>query len=287
MNAGIATALSSVPATASPAPAITEAPFKSVVCGIDGSRSAHEAARQAATLVAPGGYLEFVAVADEWGVGLNASAVLSRKRARAALDEIAHEMRGCGAHVVTRALAGRPPWQSLLHESVGRDLLVVSRHSRSRLGGLAIGRTATNLVHRAHIPVLIASAPPTGTPFPGRILVAADGPGHPERAVRIAGQIARQTDADVTLLRLDWSRRARRPEIAEAVAELNSLRVEPVEVLIGGTPHRRIPEYAASERSGLIVLGSRGLTGPRTLSSVSERVAHEAPCSVLIVRPPV
>lgn len=34
----------------------------------------------------------------------------------------------------------------------------------------------------------------------------------------------------------------------------------------------------------LIVLGSRGLHGIRALGSVSERVAHRAPCSVLVVR---
>jgi nucleotide-binding universal stress UspA family protein len=32
------------------------------------------------------------------------------------------------------------------------------------------------------------------------------------------------------------------------------------------------------------VVGSRGLQGMRSLGSVSERVAHEARCSVLVVR---
>jgi fatty acid/phospholipid biosynthesis enzyme len=34
----------------------------------------------------------------------------------------------------------------------------------------------------------------------------------------------------------------------------------------------------------LLVVGSRGLQGFRALGSVSERVAHEARCSVLVVR---
>jgi nucleotide-binding universal stress UspA family protein len=34
----------------------------------------------------------------------------------------------------------------------------------------------------------------------------------------------------------------------------------------------------------LLVIGSRGLQGLRSLGSVSERVAHEARCSVLVVR---
>ena len=263
-----------------------EAPFQQIVCGIDGSRSAHEAAHQAAALVAPGGSIELVSVADEWGVGLNAAAVLTNKHARRALEEVAHELRGCGAHVQTRIASGRPPWETLMRESVGRDLLVVARHSRSRFGGVAMGSTASNLAHRAHIPLLISVAPPAGTCFPGRILVAADGPGHPERAVRMAGLIARSTGSEITLVRLDWSRRTKRPEIARAIAELSALGVEPAEVLTGGLPRRQIPELAAREQASLVVLGSRGLTGPRAIGSVSERVAHDAPCSVLIVRPP-
>jgi nucleotide-binding universal stress UspA family protein len=34
----------------------------------------------------------------------------------------------------------------------------------------------------------------------------------------------------------------------------------------------------------LLVVGNRGLQGLRSLGSVSERVAHEAACSVLVVR---
>ena len=43
---------------------------------------------------------------------------------------------------------------------------------------------------------------------------------------------------------------------------------------------------SAEEKADLIVLGSRGLSGIKAflLGSVSDRVAHHAPCSVLIVR---
>ncbi|MGH3044966.1 MAG: universal stress protein [Gaiellaceae bacterium] len=42
----------------------------------------------------------------------------------------------------------------------------------------------------------------------------------------------------------------------------------------------------AAKSADLLVVGSRGLHGVRALGSVSERVAHKAPCSVLVVRPP-
>lgn len=41
---------------------------------------------------------------------------------------------------------------------------------------------------------------------------------------------------------------------------------------------------AAGADADLLVLGSRGLHGLRALGSVSERVAHRAACSTLIVR---
>ena len=264
-----------------------EPPFRRIVCGIDGSRAAHEAACQAAALSAPGTAIELVAVADEWGVGLNAAATLTKAHARQTLDELARELRKQGCVVETRMVCGHPPYEALLREAAGADLLVVGRHSHSRFEGVAIGRTATNLVHRATLPLLVAAPAPSESPFPSRILVAADGPGNPERAVRLAGMIARECGSEITLVRVNWSRHARRPELAAAIADLNSLGVEPIEILTGGLPRRQIPQLAVQERVSLVIVGSRGLGGPRALGSVSERVAHESQCSVLIVRPPV
>jgi nucleotide-binding universal stress UspA family protein len=42
--------------------------------------------------------------------------------------------------------------------------------------------------------------------------------------------------------------------------------------------------HVLSEEADLLVVGSRGLRGIRALGSVSERIAHEARCSVLVVR---
>jgi nucleotide-binding universal stress UspA family protein len=42
---------------------------------------------------------------------------------------------------------------------------------------------------------------------------------------------------------------------------------------------------AASQEADLLVVASRGLRGVRALGSVSERVAHQAHCSLLVYRP--
>jgi len=63
-------------------------------------------------------------------------------------------------------------------------------------------------------------------------------------------------------------------EAAEAIAPELEAHAEPaVNVLV-----------AASESADLLVLGSRGLHGLKALGSVSERVAHQARSSVLVVR---
>jgi nucleotide-binding universal stress UspA family protein len=55
--------------------------------------------------------------------------------------------------------------------------------------------------------------------------------------------------------------------------------------VVPGRAKKVIVETAAREDASLIVIGSRNVGGVRALGSVSERVVHEAPCSVLVVRP--
>jgi nucleotide-binding universal stress UspA family protein len=56
-------------------------------------------------------------------------------------------------------------------------------------------------------------------------------------------------------------------------------------VRASGHADERIIQAATSENVALVAVGSRGLGGVRALGSVSERVAHRAPCSVLVARP--
>ena len=56
--------------------------------------------------------------------------------------------------------------------------------------------------------------------------------------------------------------------------------------LVEGRPSDIIVETAKKENIGLIILGNRGLSSLKEfiLGSVSDRVAHDAECSVLIVK---
>ena len=52
-----------------------------------------------------------------------------------------------------------------------------------------------------------------------------------------------------------------------------------------GRPHVATVAAAAHDEALLLRVASRQLRGRRALGSVSERLVHDAPCSVLILRP--
>jgi nucleotide-binding universal stress UspA family protein len=258
--------------------------FRLIVCGVDGSAEALEGVRQAGALAGPDTTIEIVAVYDEWAADDATGPTFGKHAAGRAVSRAKAELADSPARVLTRSVPSVFASGRLLEWAAGADLLVVGRHGHSRMGGVLVGSTATNLIHRAHLPVLIAARPAEGLSFPGRILVAAGGPSHPEEGVRLAARIARRSEAGVTLLRVEWAHSAKRPELAEAVTYLRELTgVEPDEIVVGGTPRRLIPEYAEREQASLVITGSRGLTGLRSVSSVSERVAHTCRCSVLVM----
>ena len=55
-------------------------------------------------------------------------------------------------------------------------------------------------------------------------------------------------------------------------------------VSVDGPPARTLVDVAEGDGAGLVVVGSEGKQGLPALRSVSERVAHLAPCSVLVMR---
>jgi nucleotide-binding universal stress UspA family protein len=260
--------------------------FRRIVCGIDGNRAALEGARQAAALADPGGEIELVFVTNEFGFARK-DLEPTPLRPDEALEQAEAELAGAPAKVATREVDtdGRWGWDTLLEAADDADVLVLGRHPTNPVEGVLIGGMTTYVLNHAELPVLAAVAPPHGLPFPGRILVAADGPGHPEDAVRLAAAIALRSGSDVVVLRVERKRRTARPEVDEAVAEIAEVTgTEPVEVVVAGEPHHVITEYAASECASLVITGNRGKTFVAGLHSVSERVAQRAPCSVLVIR---
>lgn len=261
-------------------------PFGRIACGIDGSRSCHLAVEQAIALSGPSTALVFVCVHERHGFGATRQATISTERADRALREAVKAAGDAGVDAAAELLLGGDPSPVLLDEGSRSDLLVVASHGGSRAGGIALGSTASTAVHRAKVPVLIARRPPESAPFPKRILVATDGSADAERAVEIAARIGHRYGSRVYLLSVDPEPHGDPKRIAvDAVNLTAELGAEPIVMRASGHAHERILETAAAESVSLVAVGSRGLTGVRALGSVSERVAHRAPCSVLVARP--
>lgn len=149
-------------------------------------------------------------------------------------------------------------------------LAAVGGQGHSRPVGIALGSVPTFLLHEAPCSVLVARATPAG---PGPVVVGVDG--SPQSALALAA--AREVGERLA--------RPVRPVagIRDAHVDLDAARA--LEPELEERPESAVDMLAhLSEGAGLVVVGCRGLQGVRSLGSVSERVAHEARCPVLVVR---
>ena len=137
------------------------------------------------------------------------------------------------------------------------------------------------------------------------ILVASDGSECALRAARMAATLAQKFDARLVLLTVYTPLTQLFPAYAIASMDLDAPIRAVQDAVIGcsghviaeagvaydarrevGSPAEHIVGVAEAERADLIVLGSRGLSGVKSLllGSVSDRVVHHAHCPVLVVR---
>jgi nucleotide-binding universal stress UspA family protein len=262
-------------------------PFGRIVCGVDGSRSAHVAVEQAVALAGPTTALVFVCVRAAHGAGATNQSSISVERADESLEAAVKTAREAGIEAAAEILHGEDPRPVLLDEASRSDLLVLASHGGSRRGGIMLGSAASAAVHRASVPVLVARRPPDpDVPFAHKILVASDGSPDAERAVELAARIGHRERSSVYLLTCTPVAHGDPKRIAVDAVDLTAgVGVEPTVIEAAGHPAERILETAAAEQVSLVAVGSRGLGGVRALGSVSERVAHRAGCSVLVARP--
>jgi nucleotide-binding universal stress UspA family protein len=253
--------------------------FTRVLVGVDRSPESGEAARQAAVLLAPGGAM---AVLAAWTlppptIGVVSPETLGIDEAvfrEAAENAVSAAIQGLTDPLLATKVVRGFAWDELIKAADANEttLVVVGSHGQGRMRGIVMGSTATAVVHRAQCSVLIARG--AGDDFPRRIVVGVDGSPEAAAAYAVAREIARRFGSQL------W------PVVAhggdgladDAVARIVDYHHEdspdePVEALV-----------AASADADLLVVGSRGLHGLKALGSVSERVAHRARCSTLIVR---
>jgi nucleotide-binding universal stress UspA family protein len=229
---------------------------------------------QAQRLLAPGGELHLVSVADV-SVAVHAGWAAAR-----VLDEIQVAARDAlaraaehAADAQTHFLEGEPA-QGLLREldRVEATLVALGSHGHSRAAGILLGGTATTLLHEAPCSILIARPSLTENGFPSSIVAGVDGSPHSRRALEAARGLAQRFSADMRVVAATGGKSV----YGDALQGLEGLEWDerkPVDALV-----------ARSESADLVVVGSRGLHGFPALGSVGERVAHRARSSVLVVR---
>ena len=152
-------------------------------------------------------------------------------------------------------------------------LVAVGSHGQNRAAGILAGSTTTELVHRAPCSVLVARAGAEPW-FPRRIVVGVDGSPNSALAYAAARHLCARVDGDLSVVVAEDDDRIDLGAVSLIAGDgFHVIDDDPVTVLT-----------AAGADADLLVLGSRGLHGLKALGSVSERVAHRAACSTLIVR---
>ena len=271
-----------------PQPGATQAVdlFADILCQVDGTRMSYEAVAQSARLVRSGGRIKLLAVTDTAGAGEYATASLAPARAARALARaqlsIAEVDADCTVYLDERG----PVVDVLLEHARQHRLLVLPAPSMPRAAHVLLGGAATRAVHVLPASILLARRPPASAVVTERVIVASDALEHSTELVRFALELARRHGSSLMLLHAITgpsshhpTRLARQLELVTgALGDQAKVRIE------AGHAHGLIVEAARAERATLLVLSSRQLGGLRALGSVSERVAHEAPCSVLVVR---
>lgn len=250
--------------------------FDRIVCGVDGTPESLEAARQAERLRSPEGTLRLAAVAElktAVHAGWAMSHVLEQldAAARAGLHRAIDQVHPASTHL----LAGDAV-PCLLDEIDQTDatLVAVGPHGHSRALGVLLGGVAAELLHDAPCSVLLARPPRFGE-FPASVIAGVDGSEQSLAAAAVAKSIADRFGSEYLIVAAKGGKEVDLEPIRDFSSDFVSDPGLPVKALV-----------ELSNEADLLVVGSRGLHGPMALGSVSERVAHRAVCSVLVVRNP-
>jgi nucleotide-binding universal stress UspA family protein len=252
--------------------------FERIVCGVDGSPAGFEALRQAAVLRSDAARIVAVTVcethlgprtgaaAGRLTAGLREHATVTHDAAR----ELLRDVPLAEAQVVE----GRPvPSLLAALERESATLLAVGTHGGGHVAGMLLGSVATSMLQQAPCSVLVARGSDETAWSPGSIVVGMDGSREALVAAVIAAELGDRFGANVRTIAAQGGPRVDRPMLRE-IDELHWVSGHPVGALVD-----------ASREADLVVVGSRGLRAFEALGSVSERVAHQADCSVLVVRP--
>lgn len=286
----------------------------SIVFGTDFSERAMTAARAAAALVRKSGeVLHLVHVTEYGSTGRStASDEALRRDVLSRLEAQAAELRTGNTQVEIHLLEGTPDEVLVEHAALVHASLIVVSHHGQRAPRWRIGNVAERVVQAARCPVLIVrSAGPLEAWCRGerslRILLGVDFTPPSEAAVAWVRKLRTLGNCEVVAAHHYWGADAHvrygvplspesevTPEVEEALRRDLTARLGDmpgtgavwVHLDAGlGRPSDSLVALARKEEADLIVVGTHQRTGASKwwYGSVSQRIVHEAPVSVLCV----
>jgi nucleotide-binding universal stress UspA family protein len=291
-----------------------------VLLALDGSATADIACWAVASLPWPSGSVIRVlgvfdrevassTVSSELASGTNAADSWAIERVVEAAST-SLQKRNLASHATV--VSGRPATVIVEQAREFRaDVVVVGSRGRGPFASLLLGSVSAEVVDHAPCPVLVVRAP-----LDGPALVAVDGSTSADAAVTylVANQILNDRPIDVVsvtrppghesawhvagvsvgaLEALDERRKLERCELeraaARAAARLRAAGYRARWSIAKGHAPKQIINTAAGLGCGLIVMGSRGMTGLKRIlvGSVARAVLLHSTASVLIVREPL
>ncbi len=288
--------------------------FHQILCPIDFSPSSRRALRTAARLAKrdhAGLVILHVGYAGDPGLGdyqfsteILANVVTDERRH---LDDALIEMKQLGVDHVSAELLRGHPWPQISERLDGDptlDLVVIGARGRTGASRFLFGSVAEKVIRHAPCPVLVTGEGIEALPF-RRILCPVDFSAGSQHALDLIPK-AIDPSSEVTLLHvLDAPPSyAKEPSLRtfeddldrEAASQLtkaaDALRPNVTasvgtRVVVGHPSEEILRVLEASPPFDLVIMGSHGRTGLKRvlLGSVAERIAHHAPCPVLIARP--
>jgi nucleotide-binding universal stress UspA family protein len=232
---------------------------------------------------------------------------------REAGQAVAEQARAGLAHrweTSTRVVEGEPREAiPKLAAEWGADLIVVGARGHGAVKSFPVGSVSMAVVHHAPCPVLVVKGWPHGL---RKVVIAVDGSPHSMVAARFFAGLPLDRALSIQLVGVAEPPRlsVAAPEVLAvpllpALEELAQARRSRLESVLAGLESELRPKVGHIERSailghpaeeiiaaasgsgvGLVVVGARGHGAVKrlVLGSVSERVLHHAPCSVLVVK---
>ena|SRR5712691_3581431 len=259
--------------------------YRRIVVGTDGSETAGLAVRAASRLAKR-------CRADLLILSGFEPPAITAERAREILQDARSAAEQEGARAATEMQVGLGA-DVLLDVARRRqaDLIVVGNRGMGKARRLGLGGVPDQVAHQASCDVLITrttdavGAGEGGSPggVYARMVVGTDGSPTASEAARKAFELALMVRADVSLVHVGD------PIVGAIVLEETAAgrlgKTEVTSHALEGDPAERICEVAEREGADLIVVGNKGMAGPRRLlGSVPNSVAHRAGVDVLIAK---